>query len=355
MERRLARHQQFWGPKFEGEGAYFALASPLPQFRRTADRYDHWLDLEYRLEVLEESFDQAFFLGDAVPCLDPDFGPSFLPSLLGRPYKVSERTVWFDVEPFEDPDEIFGLSIQRESSYYRVFTEYTRRACEMSEGRFLVGVTDMGSEIDVLASLYNRESLLADMLLEPKRVKRLLEKVGEWWKEATLENERAIREWQDHTITWVPVANAQPWAPILSELAAMVSPIVFEDIIIPSIKRESGIYDQILFNVDGDSYARHLQQVLSLPKLHSIEWDPNVKYNASGRTEKDFTTPEAITIIRTILERKKIVFNAIPAHQVPYIMEHIPHDGVFFYLEFDSPSEARDFMEIAGRWMKKTM
>ncbi|MDR1967060.1 MAG: hypothetical protein LBQ36_10140, partial [Synergistaceae bacterium] len=327
LEDRLARHQQFWGPKFDGEGPYFAAASHFSQFRSYEDRVNFWLDIDYRASVIEESFERAFFLGDAVPRVDPDFGPTFLPALLGRPYSIGEETVWFDIEPFEEGDEIYGLSLLKESPYYKTFIGLTKRLCEMSEGRFLVGVTDVGSEIDILASLYNRESLLIDTALAPQKVNRMLERVGEWWAEATLENERVIRESQPYTITWVPLANSNTWAPLLSELSAMVSGQTFDEIIAPSIERMSRIFDQILFNVDGDSYIRHLERVLALSKLHSIEWDPNPKYSASGKLEKDFTTPESIEVIRQILREKKLIFNNIPAWQVPEVMRQIPHDG----------------------------
>jgi hypothetical protein len=352
LGERLARHRQFWGPKFDGEGAYFAAASPLPQFRGVDDRRARWLDVDYRISVIKESFKNSFFLGDAIPRIDPDFGPSFLPALLGRPYSVGDDTVWFDVEPFDDPDEIYALSIERGGQYYRTFLQLTKKLCEMSEGRFLVGVTDMGSETDILAALYRRESLLIDTIAAPERVKRLLEKIGEWWADATQENERVIRETQPYTITWVPVACDEPWGPLLSELSAMVSPEVFEDIVAPSIERMSRIFSRIMFNVDGDSYARHLKRVLEFEKLHFVEWDPNPKYSPDGKLEKDFTTTASIDLIREILEEKKLIFNKIPAWQVPRIMERIPHDGVFFYLEFDSISEAGDFMEMSRKWAK---
>ncbi|MDR3322450.1 MAG: hypothetical protein LBS93_08375 [Synergistaceae bacterium] len=351
LEERLARHQTFWGPKFGGEGPYFAVASPLPQFRSDSDRLEKWLDLDYRLEVIEESFESAFFLGDAIPRIDPDFGPTFLPAILGRPYRVGEETVWCDVEPFENAEEIYGLSLKRDGTYYRTFMELTECLCERSEGHYLVGVADVGSEADILASLYSRESLLMDMALEPEKVGRLLSRVGELWEEATLANEKVVRRYQGYTITWVPVANEKPWSPLLSEISAMVSTRMFKEIITPSVWRMSRIFDQILFNVDGDSYIRHLPEVLKLDKLHSIEWDPNPKYSADGKLEKDFTTPESIAVIRDILEQKKVVFNRIPAWQVPYLMERIPHDGVFFYLEFSSPGEAKDFLDMAGKWL----
>jgi hypothetical protein len=352
MDARLARHKQFWGPKFEGEGAYFAAASPLPQFRSAQDRYAHWLDLDYRLKVASESFEDAFFLGDAVPRIDPDFGPGFLPALLGRPYRIGGETVWFDIEPFSDAWEIYELELRKDLDYYRTFSDFTREMCERSEGRYMVGVTDPGSETDILASLYERESLLMDMVLDPDRIKRLLSKTGEWWREITLENERLIRGAQNYTAAWVPVINERPWGPLLSELSAMVSPAVFADIIAPSLERMSSVFEQILFNLDGNSYVRHLPEILKLDKLHSIEWDPNPKWGPGG-AEKDFTTEESISVIREILERgKKMVFNEIPAWQVPVILERIPRDGVFFYLEFERLNEAEDFLESVRRWMR---
>jgi hypothetical protein len=353
FEVRLARHQQFWGPKFEGEGAYFAVASPVPQFRSAEDRTEKWLDVEYRLGVLEENFESAFFLGDAIPRVAPDFGSTFIPALLGRPYRVDDISSWFDIEPFDDPEKIFDLSLRKNGKYYRTLLDYTARLCERSEGRFLVGVADAGCELDTLAALYKRESLLMDMLENPNAVHRLLAKTGEFCERVTSEIDNIIRRTQPYTINWVPIANALPWAPLLSELASMISPEIFKEIVVPSINRMSSRFEKVLFDVDGDSYIRHLPDVLKFERLHAIEWDPNKKYHADGRIEKDYTTDDSIAVMREIAQQKKLVLKEIPAWQVPVLVEKIPLDGVFFYVETESVSEGEEFMEVAAKWMKK--
>jgi hypothetical protein len=350
---RLARHGQFWGPKFEGEGAYIAVGSPLPQFRAAAERRTKWLDVEYRLNVLDNSFENAFFLGDAVPMVDPDFGSAFLPALLGRPYRVDDITSWFDVESFEEPEEIFGLSLQKDGEYYRALIDFTAKLCGKSEGRYLVGTADAGCELDILAALYNRESLLIDMLEEPDMVLDLLSKIGAFWSELISDLDGIIRRTQPYTISWVPIANTSRWAPLICELAAMVSPDVFREIAIPSIRRMSRMFDKFLFNVDGDSYIRYLPEILKLERLHSIEWDPNPMYHSNGSVEKNYTTDCSISVMREILRHKKLVLREIPAWQVPILAEKIPLDGVFFYLEIESADEAEEFMEMAEKWIIK--
>jgi hypothetical protein len=353
FEVRLARHQQFWGPKFEGEGAYFAAASPVPQFRSASERRERWLDVEYRLNVLEENFESAFFLGDAVPRVDPDFGSTFMPALLGRPYHVDNISSWFDIEPFDDPEKVFDLSLLKDGEYYRALLDYAARLCDISEGRFLVGVPDAGCELDTLAALYRRESLLMDMLETPGAVHRLLSKIGEFCAQVTSEIDDIIRRTQPYTINWVPIANTLPWAPLLSELAAMISPETFKEIVVPSINRMSSRFEKVLFDVDGDSYIRHLPDVLKFERLHAIEWDPNKKYHSDGRIEKDYTTDASIAVMREIAQQKKLVLKDIPAWQAPALVEKIPLDGVFFYVETESIAEAEEFIEMAAKWMKK--
>jgi hypothetical protein len=350
---RLARHRQFWGPKFEGEGAYFAACSPSSQFHSGRERRERWLDVGYRLRVLEESFESAFFMVDAVPLVNPDFGTTFLPALLGRPYQVDDANSWFDIEPFDDPEKIFDLSLQKDGEYYVALFDLIARLCERSEERFLVGTPDAGCELDILAALYRRESLLIDMLEEPDRTLALLSKIGEFWARLVSEIDDLIRRTQPYTISWVPIANPLPWAPIISEIASMVSPGTFKEIAVPSINRMSSMFEKFLFNVDGDSYIRHLQDVLKLERLHSVEWDPNVKYRADGGAEKDYTTDSSIRVMREIAQRKKLVLREIPVWQVPVLLEKIPLDGVFFYVEMESIREAEEFMEMAAKWMKK--
>lgn len=354
LDERLARHERFWAPLTVGEGAYVCATAPLRprQASLAAQLRANWLDVDLRVRFIEDALESTFFGGDAVPVAQPDFGPGVLPALLGRPYRLDDTTVWFDEEPFDDPDALEGLALERDGAFFRAVTGVLERLRERSPGRYVVASPDLGGTLDVLAALYRRESLLEDIALEPERVERLLRKVYGWWAEATEEVERCLRGPQPYRSTWIPVAGKKRYGTLLSELAAMVSPGAFSGIALPALSREAGRFDRVLFNVDGDAYARHLAQVVNIRNLHAIEWDPNPRYAGSGRAEKDFAGEHSLKVCREIQRYVKLILNGVPLRQTDAVMQSVSHDGVFLIVHCDSVAQAGEFLDHARRWTR---
>jgi hypothetical protein len=206
--------------------------------------------------------------------------------------------------------------------------------------------------MDVLAALYQRELLLADIILEPERVQRQLDKVLEWRGELVRENIALLRQYQDHFSSWVPLVNTLPWDTLLSELSAMVSAASFATVSLPALKREAADFPQLLYNLDGDSYARLLPEVLQIPGLHGIDWSPTRKFVHPTKSWKDFTDPWVLEVARDIQEHVKLVLNGIASWQVDEVMRQISADGTFLLVDCASEAEAREFLDHARRWIR---
>ena len=350
---RLARHQRFWSGKTEGEGAYVAVTAPqavmsLPPVAPEIK----WLDTDYRVNALEAEMENTFYGGDALPHILADIGPGILPALLGRPFRLADNTIWFDIEPLETEHEIANLSLQTNGFFHGKLIELTSRLCERGQGRYLTGIADMGGGLDILAALYQRENLLEDFVLDPHRITRLLRLVNGWWKEAVMEHERAIRKTQDRIISWVPIANKNSYYPLLSEFSAMISPDSFKQVTLPSLCDDARIFDQVVSIVDGENYIRHLPYIFEIEHLHAIEWIPSVKYMSSGIAQKNFAGEESIAACRTIQEHAKLILDGIPPEQVSVVMDQISHDGVFLNVQCKNVHDAGEFLAFAQKYIK---
>jgi len=356
LDERLARHERFWAPLAEGEGAYVCATAPLHprQTNLAAELRARWLDVDLRVRVIEDELESTYFGGDSVPVAQVDFGPGILPALLGRPYRVDDVTVWFDEESFDDPSALDRLTLERDGAFYRAVIGVLERLRERSPGRYVVASPDLGGTLDVLAALYRRESLLEDIVLEPERVQTLLRKVYGWWAEATEEVERCLHGPRPYRSTWIPVASEKRYGTLLSELAAMVSPQTFADIVLPALNREASHFDRVLFNIDGDAYARHLAQAANIRGLHAIEWDPNPKYTGPGCAQKDFASEHSIEVCREIQKHVKLILNGVPPEQADAVMKSISHDGVFLIVHCDSVAQAEEFLGHARKWTRRS-
>jgi len=352
-DARLARHQRFWDGRTEGEGSYIAVTAPkadlvLPPV--TPEK--KWFDIDYRVNMLETEMENTFYGGDALPHILADIGPGILPALLGRPYRLADDTIWFDIEPLETENEIANLSLQTDVFFHQKLTELTSRLCERGQNRYLTGIADMGGGLDILAALYHREKLLEDFVLDPQKITRLLRLINGWWKEAVREHEQTIRKTQDWIISWVPIANRNSYYPLLSEFSAMISPDSFKQVSLPSLSDDARIFDHVISIVDGEAYIRHLPHIFEIEHLYAIDWIPNKKYVASGIAQKNFASAESIAVCRTIQEHAKLILDGIPPEQVPVVMDKISHDGVFLIVNCNTIHNAEEFLEFSRKYRK---
>jgi hypothetical protein len=358
FERRLARNLRFWGPGYAGEGAYIAVRAPRrgqgggASAGEEPDLARRWLDVEGRVRRIEEDLANTFFGGDALPVAQVDFGPGIVPGLLGRPYLPDRESIWFDQRPFESPEPLAGLSLKRDTEFYRAWLGLTRRLLERSRGRYIVASADFGSAFDLLAALYRRENLLADIAEEPERVKDLLDMAFGWWSEAVLENHALIRQSQKYFSTWAALVSDRTFFTQGSEISVMLSGKTFAELSLPVLNREAAIHGHSLFTLDGDSMARHLPDIYRIGGLHAVNWGPTRKYTGPDSSYKDYTDPWVLEICRDIQEHSKLVLLDVPVWQVDDVMRGISRDGVFLYVDCTSQGEAEDFCARARRWTR---
>ncbi|MHC6180785.1 hypothetical protein ACYUJ6_13175 [Clostridium sp. JNZ X4-2] len=362
MKKRLNRHYSFWDKRFEGEGAYFAITAPdettigkYPPIKPPGSLEQKWFDIDYRLEETNQKLNTTYFAGDAVPIANIDFGSGILASFLGSEYKLAEDTIWYDVKPIiSDWNDLPKLILLKDSEIYKKFINITKSFCEASEGKYITSITDVGVNMDVIASLRGRENLLMDLIVEPDKIKKFLFQIDEFWKEVFDENINIISRYKKVFTSWVPIANTKTWYPLLSEFSAMISPAMFEGIVFPAIQREADHLAQALFNLDGEDQIKYLSILLKLKGLHSIEWDPVPKYNPKfNKVIKDFSSKVSIEVYKQIqLCGKKLVIREIIPEQVEPILNNISPDGVFFVVNCSSKKEADEFLIFSRKWTK---
>jgi len=360
--RRLNRHKTFWKNKLDNEGIYISITAPdegALELSRSAeslvDLEKKWFDIEYRVNEYERQLGATYYAGDAVPLVNIDFGPGVLAAMLGAQYRLAENTVWFGINPIADSwEDIDNLKLDAEGKVYKTLMELTERMCEKADNRYIVGIADIGVNLDVLASLLNREELLLDVLRDPAKVKKMIGKIDGFWQKVLDENYKIIKRYMKGVTSWVPLVNENKWYPLLSEFSVMVSPTVFQEIIFPALQWEVDHLEQALFNLDGEDQIKHLPKILQLKGLHSIEWDPVPQYSsASKKVTKDFASKVSLEVYREIQKAgKKVVINGVAPDQLDTILSNISPDGVFFVVSCTSRKEADETLAYTSNWIK---
>ena len=159
MEKKRARHSQYFQPLEKGEGGYLAVTSPITdsgklpvELPEPRDVNEKWLCTDYRLKRAEAASVNTFFGLDAIQYEFVNLGPGVLAALVGATHKLTMNSIWFDTDPpIKNWDNLPPFTININHELYKVVEEHTRKLCAASKNRWAVSITDIGGTLDVLA------------------------------------------------------------------------------------------------------------------------------------------------------------------------------------------------------------
>ncbi|MCL2741323.1 MAG: hypothetical protein FWE70_04340 [Oscillospiraceae bacterium] len=358
-EAKRERHRRFWEPLAKGEGAYLGVTSPIGgdkapyAYERPTSLEDRWLSVSHRVQRAEAEAADRYWGLDAIQCEFVGFGPGVHAAMLGAPYVLKEGTVWFDMGPIIDVWDERAYSLRTDTGHelHRAVEAFTRALCAASGGRYCVSYTDIGGQLDVLFSLRG-EGLLSDLRECPDEVLKAEENVSD-------EFIRYFNSLRDiigptgcgHT-SWIPLVSDVPWYPLQCDLSVMVSPTDFERFVLPFLDKVSRSIGRAVYHLDGPEEVRHLDMLLSLERVHAIQWVPLPAYRKGYY--QDFLDPLSLEVYRRTLKAgKKVVLASVSPVQVPALFAEVGCDGLYVQTGCRTREEADDLIALARReWVR---
>ena len=212
------------------------------------------------------------FPGDTFPFFFVNYGAGIAAAFLGCRVNPRPETVWFA------PAEGAGLTdlprFDPDNVWWRRVEAMTRTAVEMLGESALVSYTDLGGNLDVLASLVGTEPLLMDILDRPADVARAAQAVRAAWLEAFNRLDAIIRSANLGVVGWAPI-----WAPgrtymMQSDISYMLSPQTFAELVAPDIQECCRRIEYGFYHLDGVGQIGHLDHLLRIERLRGIQWIP---------------------------------------------------------------------------------
>lgn len=213
------------------------------------------------------------YYADAFPRWWPDFGPGMLAGFLGSRVDVVPETVWFSPPEALSAKEIH-FSYDADNPWWRRVVSLTRTAVEAWEGRVQVCHTDLGGNLDVVASFRTTEGLLTDLVDCPEEVERLANEVTALWLRYYDELDGIIRPTCPGTACWSPIWSAGRGYMMQSDFAYMISPEMFERFVVPDLEACCERLDAGFYHLDGPGQLVHLDALLGIERLRGIQWVP---------------------------------------------------------------------------------
>jgi 5-methyltetrahydrofolate--homocysteine methyltransferase len=106
-------------------------------------------------------------------------------------------------------------------------------------------------------------------------------------------------------VPWAPTWAPGPTYMLQSDFSYMISPNMFKEFVLPDLKACCDHLDYSFYHLDGIGELPHLDQLLSIPNLHGIQWIPGAgkpppsewpevldRIRSAGKLVQVYATPE---------------------------------------------------------------
>ena len=215
-----------------------------------------------------------FFGGESMPALMPNYGPDQWAGFLGANLALvpEQDTSW--VEPLlRDWDDALAWTIDPANRWWRAIVDLTRIASVRCPGKFILSTIDTHSNLDCLSALRGPERLCLDLVERPEAVLRTVKRVDALFRPVYDALFEAGRMREFGSTSWSEMWSEGRTQTIQCDFCCMISRAFS-----PIRDAVAGIritcLDHAVYHMDGPGQLRHLDDLLTIPNLHTIQWVP---------------------------------------------------------------------------------
>jgi len=337
------------------EAQWEALAygmSPAPYYvglgyeasRESLKQY--WLDIPMRLQLFQSSISNVRCLGDAFLHFFPDYGSTMTAIFIGAEPIFGNRSMLNERLPVETLEEIEPyIRFDPEKRWWRATLDFVRAALETLDERIIVGFPNLGGALDILVSLRGTQNLLMDLILNPATVKRLEAKLSQLWTRYYEELYAMIKEsGQEGTTSWVGVWAEGKSFPVQCDLAVMISPDMFHEFAVPSLRIQAQALDHCLFHYhwEGQRKAYAFDHLLDMDEIEAIQWTTEVD-------DPPMDDEAWLPVYKRITERGKgLLLHEVRPDRVEWLVSKLPAERLAINVLCESEEEAQKLLSRYG-------
>lgn len=293
------------------------------------------------LDHYEPHFATTHYFGDAFPQWWLNAGPGIMAAYLGsKPHFASNGgwgTTWFEPVEVDSLDDLH-LTFDPEDRWWQHTQAVMTAAVARWGDRLVIGQTDLGGNLDILASLRGTQPLLFDLHDNPAAVERLAGEITALWlryydalQAIASAGRRGVSYWSAY---WSPGTGYI----LQSDFCYMISPAMFERFVLPDLTACCAHLQYPFYHLDGKGQLPHLERILQIPNLRGVQWQPG-----DGQPRADGW----LDVLRTIRAAGKLCQVYVTREGARRILDALGGVGFQFQIIEDglTPEEAAAFVE----------
>jgi 5-methyltetrahydrofolate--homocysteine methyltransferase len=335
----------WWNHDMDRPLVYLAVPGKVPAKSAWGYQSNYPLDLpaEDVVDRYAPALAAAHYYADAFPWFWINFGPGIVAGFLGAEVNsVTDpaETVWFSPDR-RRPIQDLHLSAAPNSPWWQRVKDITRAFSERYAGMLQVSHTDLGGNLDILASFLTTEQLLLDVVEQPEEVLRLVPQITGLWLHYYDELDSLIRPICRGTSAWTPIWSPSKTYMLQCDFAYMIGPKMFERYVAPDLAACCDHLDHGFYHLDGKGQIPHLKHLLAIERLKGIQWIPG-----SGQPSAD----QWLDLLQQIRAGGKLCQVYVSPEGARRIVKNLGGKGFLLVVDgdipaFQNPDEVRNFLK----------
>ena len=228
------------------------------------------------LRLQEEYFSKTdYSFAEGIPQYTCSFGPDQYGGFMGCQLEMGIQTAW--AHPcIKDTLEGYNINFDKsENSVYRKWLNYFSIAAKYAEGKFLINMPDLHSNMDALSAMRSPEELCVDLILDPENVERIMKQIRATYPGVVDDVRKAANFEKTGSIGWSPTYCEGKFAVVQCDFSALISPEMVRRFVIPALREETAYLDHCVYHYDGKEALGHVDDILAIPDIDVVQWLPS--------------------------------------------------------------------------------
>lgn len=214
-------------------------------------------------------------VGEAFANVQILLGAGSMALYLGSEPNFAWDTLWFKECAENGWDELGPLKYDENNYWWQRHLSMLKEAKELAAGEFAVTIPDIVENADILASLRGTQNLIFDFIDQPEVVWDYLKQIDDlYFKYYDAIYDIVKLEDNSSVYTVFQIWGPGKTAKLQCDFSAMLSPGLFKDMIIPSLRKQCQNLDNTVYHLDGPDAIKHLDALLEIEELDAIQWTP---------------------------------------------------------------------------------
>ncbi len=352
VEGAKRRIEAWWDAEIVDRGVVQAAAPRKRESKLQRERMDttSWTQEQYRdyftnpdvvIPRLIRELRGTYFGGESFPVMFPVSinMVAITAAYLGCPMRfVSTDTTWHD-PVIEDWSNAPSFDYSADNQWWLASRRLLESAVKQSDGYF-VGCPDLNGPTEVLSLMRGNESLAFDLYDNPDRIKPALSRINKaweaYWRECTAITQRA-----GGYFYWMGFWSEKPSIDLQSDFSCIMSSSQFDEYFLPFLEEQTRMVDRTIYHLDGPGAIRHLESLLSLPRLTGVQWIQG----AGGGSVLQY-----LPLLEKIQKAGKLVSAFCEKREIERLYEALAPEGLFpIVTGCSSPEESRQVIRLVEK------